>query len=232
VKTTLLFISFFVFTFSCYSQEQAKLFSAAVKANIKKYNLASSRAYEKGDLEKGQFLFDTLVSNQLVGTKFQDYSLKKFSGGRLKLSSIKKPILIQTYASWCVLNKGEIPALNKLARKYSKDLKIVVVFWDRRQAMKNIATQFSSSIEVCYANENYSKDEELVATLKYAIGFLTSYYLDEHLKVVAMKKGAPPQPPKRTPIKEAIKLNFDVYNEGLTNLLLKSGLKKQPLAQQ
>ncbi len=232
MKIILLFISFSAFTFSCYSQEQQKLFPVVVKENIKKYNLASSRAYEKGDVEKGQFLFDTLVNNQLVGTKFQDYSLKKFSGGRLKLSSIKKPILIQTYASWCVLNKGEIPALNKLARKYSKDLKIIVVFWDRRQSMKNIATQFSSNIEVCYANENYSKDEEMVATLKYAIGFLTSYYLDENLKVIAMKKGAPPQPPKRTPIKEAIKLNFDVYNEGLTNLLLKSGLKKEPVAHQ
>lgn len=232
MKTTLLFMSFLFFTSYCHSQEPGKLFPVAVKENIKKYNLLSSRAYEVGDIEKGKFLFDTLVSNQLVGTKFQDYSLKKFSGGRLKLSSIKKPILIQTYASWCVLNKGEIPALNKLARKYAKDLKIVVVFWDRRQRMKNIATQFSSNIEVCYANENYAKDEEMVATLKYAIGFLTSYYLDENLKVVDMRKGAPPQPPKRTPIKEAIKLNFDIYNEGLTNLILKSGLKKEPVAHQ
>ncbi len=225
-------VLFLAFASSVFGQEQDKSFKVAVKENIKKYNLASSRAYEQGDIEKGQFLFDTLVNNQLVGTKFQDYSLKKLRGGKLKLSTIKKPILIQTYASWCVLNKGEIPALNKLARKYNKDLKIVVVFWDRKQIVRNVASQFASNIEVCYANENYSKDEEVVATLKYAIGFLTSYYLDENLKVVAMKKGAPPQPPKRTPIKEAIKMNFDIYDEGLTNLLLKSGLKKETFANQ
>ena len=227
---TLLLTFLLPFSISSFAQDAEKSFPQAVKENLKKYNLASNRAYEKGDLEKGQFLFDTLVNNQLVGTKFQDYILKKAGGGKLKLSTIKKPILIQTYASWCVLNKGEIPALNKLARKYYKDLKIVVVFWDKRQSMKSLASQFSGNIEVCYANESYSRDEEVLATLKYSIGYLTSYYLDENLKVISIKKGAPPQTPKRTPLKEAIQVNYDAYNQNLADLLLKSGLQKETLA--
>jgi len=224
MKNTILLISFLAFSFSIFAQDnEEKAFPVAVKENIKKYNTACNSAYEKGDIEKGQFLFDTLVSNQLVGTKFEDYTLRKASGGKLKLSSIKKPILIQTYTSWCILNKGEIPALNKLAKKYAKDLKIVVVFWDKKQSMKAIANQFNGNIEVCYANENYNNDGEVVAVLKYAIGYLSSYYLDQNLKVVSIKKGAPPQIPKKTHIKEAIQINFDNYNEGLVNLLLKSG---------
>ena len=224
MKNTLLSISFLALSFSVSAQDyEEKTFPVAVKKNIKKYHTASSSAYEKGDLEKGQFLFDTLVSNQLAGTTFEDYTLRRASGGRLKLSSIKKPILLQTYASWCVLNKGEIPALNKLAKQYSKDLKIVVVFWDKKQSMKALANKFSGAIEVCYANENYNKDGEVVAVLKYAIGYLSSYYLDENLKVVTIKRGAPPQIPKKTILKDAIKVNYDAYNEGLVNLLLKSG---------
>ena len=230
MKTTLLLTFFLLLSLAAFSQQEEKLFPQAVKENLRKYNSESDKAYRQGDTEKGQYLFDTLVDNQLVGTKFQDYSLKKVSGGKLKLSSIKKPILIQTYASWCVLNKGEIPALNKLARKYYKDLKIIVVFWDKKQCTKSIASQFSSNIEVCYANENYNRDEEVVATLKYSIGYLTSYFLDENLKVIDIKKGPPPAAPKKTPLKEAIKINYDAYNEGLTNLLLKSDLKKETLA--
>ncbi|WP_181248487.1 TlpA family protein disulfide reductase [Flavobacterium magnum] len=221
-----------VIVLSCavHAQPQEKTFSVAVKQNIKKYNTLSNKAYENGDIEQGQFLFDTLVSNQLAGTKFEDYTLKRFSGGKLKLSSIKKPIMIQTYSSWCVMNKGEIPALNKLARKYHKDLQIVVVFWDRKQAAKSLASQFNGYIEVCYANENYKKDEAMVATLKYAIGFLTSYYIDGNLKVISIKKGALVQTPKKTPLKEAIKQQFDVYNEALSSLLVKSGIRKEILA--
>jgi thiol-disulfide isomerase/thioredoxin len=231
MKNTLLFMTLIFFSWIAIGQQkEEKTFSAAVKQNIKKYNTLSSKAYESGDVAQGQYLFDTLVANQLAGTKFEDYTLKKFSGGKLKLSSIKKPIMIQTYSSWCVLNKGEVPALNKLARKYAKDLKIVVVFWDKKQAAKNLASQFNGHIEVCYANENYKKDEAMVATLKYAIGFLTSYYLDENLKVVSIKKGAPAQLPKRTPLKEAIKVNFDIYNEALSSLLVKSDIEKEVLA--
>ncbi|AWA31271.1 hypothetical protein HYN48_14860 [Flavobacterium magnum] len=230
MKNILFFMIVIVLSCAVHAQPQEKTFSVAVKQNIKKYNTLSNKAYENGDIEQGQFLFDTLVSNQLAGTKFEDYTLKRFSGGKLKLSSIKKPIMIQTYSSWCVMNKGEIPALNKLARKYHKDLQIVVVFWDRKQAAKSLASQFNGYIEVCYANENYKKDEAMVATLKYAIGFLTSYYIDGNLKVISIKKGALVQTPKKTPLKEAIKQQFDVYNEALSSLLVKSGIRKEILA--
>jgi thiol-disulfide isomerase/thioredoxin len=212
-----------------FSQEDVKKFPDAVKENIKKYNAVSNKAYEVGDLEKGQFFFDTLVSNHLVGTKFEDYTFKRVFGGKLKLSSIKKPILIQTYSSWCVMNKGEVQALNKLSKKYNKNLQIVVLFWDRKRDAKEVSNQFSGNIEVCYASEHYNKDGEAVATLKYAIGFLSSYYLDSDLKVVAIKKGTSSQLPQKTPMKDCIQFNFDIYNESLSNLILKSGITKGEL---
>lgn len=226
MKQLIIYIFLLNYTVFAFSQDEVKRFPDAVKENIKKYNAISSKAYEIGDLEKGQFFFDTLVSNHFVGTKFQNYTFKRVFGGKLKLNEVKKPILIQTYSSWCVLNKGEVQALNKLSKKYNKELQIIVIFWDRKREARELANQFSGNIEVCYANEAYNKDGELVATLKYAIGFLTSYYLDADLKVVAMKKGAPNQLPRKTPLKDCIKMYFDSYNEDLSNLLAKSSIKK------
>lgn len=221
----LLFVISCITVFS-FGQEAAKSFSKTVDSNIKLYNVYSKVAYEKGDVEKGQYLFDTLVSNQLAGTKFEDYTFRKIYGGKLTLSSIKKPILIQTYASWCILNKGEIQGLNKISKKYAKDLQIIVLFWDRKKDAKNIASQFSYNIEVCYANENSNRDGQIVATMKYAIGYLTSYYIDENLKVVTIKKGSASILPKKTPLKDCIQHNFDFFEANLNELVLNYQVSK------
>ena len=230
MKKTLLFIFVFFLQFISFSQDNVNLFPVVVKQNIKKYKTISNVSYELGDTDKGQFLFDTLVNNQLLGTRFEDYSLKKINGGKLKLSSIKKPILIQTYMSWLVMNKGEIPALNKLSKKYAHDLKIIVLIWDKKKDAKNLANQFSSDIAVCYANENYNKDEAVVETLKFSIGYLTSYYLDENLKVISIKKGKPLQTPRKTLMKDAIKMNYEIIEKNITDLLITTDLKKEKLA--
>ncbi|OYQ39558.1 TlpA family protein disulfide reductase [Flavobacterium aurantiibacter] len=203
-----------------FSQTDQKAYSDAIRKNIKRYSAISDRAYLVGKTAEAEYLFDTLVNNHLVGTRFTDFQLKRLYGGKLKLSSIKKPILIQTYASWCIINKGEIPALNKLARQHAKDLQIIVVFWDRKQAAKAVAAQFNGYIEVCYANESYSKDTEVVATMKNAIGYLSSYFLNDNLEVLSIRKGAPLQIPKKTPIKEAIRLNFEFYNTQIADNLV------------
>ncbi|WP_298144080.1 redoxin domain-containing protein [Flavobacterium sp.] len=215
-----------------FSQTDQKAYSDAIRKNIKRYSAISDRAYLVGKTAEAEYLFDTLVNNHLVGTRFNDYQFKRLYGGKLKLSSIKKPILIQTYASWCIINKGEIPALNKLARQHAKDLQIIVVFWDRKQAAKAVAAQFNGYIEVCYANESYSKDTEVVATMKNAIGYLSSYFLNDNLEVLSIRKGAPLQIPKKTPIKEAIRLNFEFYNAQIADILVKSNLKKEHIAHQ
>lgn len=200
------------------SQEKALMFRDALKDNLKKYNKESDIVYENGDIEKGQQLFDSLVQNHLIGSKFDDYSFKSVNSRKVKLSKLNKPVFIITYASWCVLNKGEISALNKLSKQYDKDIQFVVVFWDQKENMKKIARQFSNRIKVCYANERYKNDATVVATLKHTLGFPTSYFLNSDLEVVDIKRGGIVIPHK-TPVKKAIEMNYTVFNERLTNFL-------------
>ncbi len=127
-------------------QESPKSFTEAVRTNFLKYKFQSSEAYRVGDFERGQFLFDSLVQNQLIGSKFNDYSLKRVSNRKLKMSKVKKPIFLITYAAWCIPGKGEIPALNKLAKE-NKDIEFIVIVWGKKQDVKKFAKKFSSQIE-------------------------------------------------------------------------------------
>ncbi len=229
MKKNYLKIVFLFFVGFCFAQKKPKNFSVAVHQNIKKYNVYATVAYEKGDLEQGKFLFDTLVNNQLIGTKFPDYTFKRVSGRKLRLSEFKKPVLLQTYATWCVLNRGEVPAINKLTQKYRDKMQIVVVFWGKKQDVRGLQNLFNGYVEVCHANESYTKDEEVVATLKYAMGFMNSYYLDENLMVVGVKKNQENILPKKTPMKEAIKINMDNYEKNFNELLLKNQMVKENL---
>ena len=219
----------FIFISSANCQENKNSFNYVIKTNIKKYNLESNQAFENNDSEKGQILFDSLVSNHLIGTDFEDYTLKGFEKRKVKLSSFKKPLFILTYTSWCIPSKGEIPALNKLAQKYAKDVQFVILFWDKKHNVKKIARKFNHNISVCYANESYKNDASIVANLKHTLGFPTSYFLDENLKVINIKRGGA-QPDNKSTYVKAYTMNYNNFRDGLGSLLLEKNISKEQLS--
>lgn len=193
-------------------QDSTIYFSQAIKQNLPKYNARSDSYYEQGEIKKGEALFDSLVKNALVGSQFDDFTFKSVKGRKIKLSKIKKPTFIITYASWSVIPKGEIAALNKLAKEYHKDVEFIAVFWDQKQHMKKIARNFSSRIRVCYANERYRQDERAVKTLKHSLGFPTCYFIDENMQVRSITRGGLGLPP-RTPFKKALEMNYALFQD-------------------
>jgi len=211
------------------AQQEAVSFSDAIRAHIRKYNHQSDIEFEKGDIARGQALFDSLVQNYLVGSRFNDFQLKSVGSGKIKLSKINKPVFIITYASWCVMNKGEIAALNKVARKYSKDVQIIVLFWDKKSEAKKSGRKFSSNIDVCYANESYRNDAKIVATLKHTLGFPTSYFLNQNLDVVDIRRGGVKVQP-RTPFRESLAQNFELFDARISDFLAKKDSVREQLA--
>ncbi|MEW5675122.1 thioredoxin family protein [Flavobacterium enshiense] len=214
-----LFSLFFLLSSTVYAQDSAhELFSYNLHKNIKPYIKKSNAAFEKGNTILGKNLLDSLVKNHLIGTKFDNFSFKRVHQKRLHLNTIQKPIYLLTYSSWCVPSKGEIPALNKLAKKYEKDVQIVVVFWDRRHDMKKIAQKFSWRIEVCYAHETYNKDCYMVSTLKHTLGIPTTFSIDEQMYLIDIRRGGINPGPK-TSYANSFKLNYDWFEKGLGYLL-------------
>jgi|GEM_PF-693388 len=230
MRMFVLIVFHLIFLQPCCCQENVIYFSDVIKKNIKKYNAECDVEFEKGNIEKGTYLFDNFVKNNLVGTRFDDYSFKNMYGKRVKLSRIQKPIFIITYASWFVINKGEIAALNKLAQKHKDEVQVIAVFWDIKNDVRKIATQFSRSVKVCYVNENYRNDATIVAILKHTLGFPTSYYLTADLDVVDIKRGGV-QVPRKTSFKKALDQNYTVFNDRLLNFLsTKDCLKERLIA--
>lgn len=227
MKTTLTYIALFITTL-VFSQNTEDSFPNAIKKHIKEYNKQSDLAFKQNETVKAQILFDSLVSNYLIGTQFQDYTLKSFEKKKTKLSKFKKPIFILTYASWCVPSKGEFQALNKLAQKFSKDVKFVVLFWDKKHSIKKIANKFNHNITVCYAHETYKNDALIVSHLKHTLGFPTSYFLDENLKVVNIKRNGA-QPNQKSSFVQAYTMNYNAFRDGLGSLLIGKNIKDEQL---
>jgi thiol-disulfide isomerase/thioredoxin len=224
-----LIVSLF-FSLSLYSQSDSLFFSSAIKINFGKYKKESELATRKGDTERSKFLFDSLVDHRLAGTTFDVTTLKKVKKGRIKLEQVDKPIILITYASWCVTSQGEIPALNKLAQKYSKDVKFVVLFWDRRHNVKKIAKKFSSRITVCYAHESYKNDAPLVASLKHTLGLPTTLFLDSDLKIVDIRRCGKQVCPKKINYTKGFALNYNAFLDGLGTILINREIEKEKLA--
>lgn len=212
------------------TKDSLALFSTAVQKNIKTYIRHSNKAYTNKEYQKATFLFDSLVNETLIGTRFDDFSFKRIGKKRLQLSTIQLPTIIFTYASWCVMEKGEIPALNKLAQEYKGRIKIIVVFWDKKQNMKKIARKFNSNIEVCYAHQDYSKDTKAIQLLKNALGFPTTYYLDENRKLVSLKKRSL-KPVYKIDLKTSTQNCIAFFNEEIKNLLITNSFNKSILAE-
>jgi thiol-disulfide isomerase/thioredoxin len=219
MRRFLLTVLFTLSVSSSYSQDTIKYLSDAIKNNVASYSKASNRAYEKNNIKEGKNLFDSLVKNKLVGTKFDDFNLKVYKDKNVKTNRINKPIFIITYASWCVITKGEIPALNILAKEHRDDMQIIVIFWDKKSDIKNIAYKFSDEIKVCYANENYAKDAHLVATIKHTLGFPTSIFIDENKNVVNIKHFENTIKLK-TPIKQAIITSYNYFSKDINENLV------------
>jgi thiol-disulfide isomerase/thioredoxin len=220
MNKTLLTLFLILTLSSAHSQDTIAYFSDAIMENAANYARASNKAYEKNNIKEGKDLFDSLVKNKLVGTRFDDFNLKVYKEKNVKINRITKPIFIITYASWLVIPKGEIPALNILAKEHRDDMQIIVVFWDKKSDLKKIAYKFSDNIKVCYANEYYSKDSHIVATIKHTLGFPTSIFIDENKNVVNVKH-FDSKVKMKTPIKEAIITSYNYFskdiNENLVN---------------
>lgn len=207
---------------SASSTDTVAVFSESVKANFKKYVSLSNKAYSNKNYEKAEGLFDSLVQNSLAGTHFDDFSFKRLGKSRIQLSEIDKPILLITYSSWCIMGKGEIPALNQIAKEYKDKMQIVVVFWNKKNEMKKIARSFDNNIVVCYANDSEQKDIKAITFLKKTFGFPTSYLIDKNLELVDIQKNFV-KPENKVNMKISLDFYYHKFNSGLTSLIINDG---------
>lgn len=226
MKNFTLIILNLLFIYTGFSQAKVSLFSDEIKKHITQLNVATEIAYEEKDALKANVIFDSVVENYLVGTRLENFTLKCSTGKKVKLTKINKPIFIITYCSWYVLNKAEIPALNKIAKKYADDFQLIVLFWNTKKEVKKIANKFTNDIKVCYADEKNSANEKTIAVLKHYLGFPTSYFLNKNLEIVDIKRGNP-QANSKLSFEKTLNFNLNYFQNNLANFLLHKNIERE-----
>ena len=76
----LLFINLF-FVVAAYGQEQQLSFSQAISNYLPKYKEKADKAYRLQNIERAEFLFDSLVNNCLKGSRLDNFKVKAVEGG-------------------------------------------------------------------------------------------------------------------------------------------------------
>jgi len=174
-----------------YSQTSLKdsLFSEAIHAHINTYKLAANNAYLNHQNDTGETLFNQFVAQNLVNTYLDDFKAKNRNGALISINSyFKKPVILVTYASWCVRNENEIKSLNELAKIHKEDIDFVVVFWDNKNITRKKSKAFNKHINVLYIDERENLFSSEIKSMKHALGLSLVYYMDRNNKVIGIKK--------------------------------------------
>lgn len=214
----LIFTFFLVLKTSAQRGEEKIFFTEALALHLTKYEKKAKDAYFYRDYERGKELFDSLVNFQLSGSYMNDFKFFNLKGQTTSLYEFKKPLYFITYASWCVTSKGEIPALNELAEKYSAEIDFVVLFWDHQKAAKEAGKAYNKAINIVYVDELQNKNPYVISMLKHSLGLPTTFLLDEKKKVLDIRRGV--THPYGRSFEDSLDANYNSIYDGIANHLL------------
>ncbi len=188
---------------------ETRSFSEAIATNIKRYRENSKLAYNTEDLERAQFLYDSLVNKVLVGTHFDNFSVNEYrSQEPFKFEEFKKPIYLKTSALWAEPNDSELKALNDIASEFGDIIDFVILYWESPETIREARKEFDSNITVLYVDERQNTNTAIVPILKHSIGLPSIILMDEERKVINIRKNVSP-----TFIQSPITEEVSVYGE-------------------
>jgi len=227
------FLLLFFLIFGLNSQAQTEksnklFFSDALVMHLPKYDKEAKAAYRYREFEKADRLFDTLVETKLKGTYIDNFKFLNLKGKEVALYDYRKPVYLLTYASWCIPGKGEIPALNELAKKYQDRIDFVLLFWDKRETAKKLSKQFNSHIEVLYVDETTNNHSYVVENMKHSLGLPTCYLIAGNKKIMDIKRSV--FHPYNISKEKSFQLNYEAINSAITNNLIGNSQKKESVS--
>lgn len=218
----ILLVFLLIFGIKSWSQQEENYeisFSEALATHLPSYKQKADKAYRLRNFEEAEVLYDSLVNHKLAGSFMDDFSFKNLKGKEVSLSKFQKPVYLLTYASWHIMGKGELPALNELAEKYRDVIDFVIVFWDEKKTAKNLSKNFNRHISVLYVDETENEGAFVVKQLKHSLGLSTCFLLDDQKQIMSITRKA--IQPYGISKEESFKINYESIENGITNHLLR-----------
>ena len=208
------------------AQEEKIFFSEAISMHLPKYEKEVQKAFRTQNIERTQFLFDSLVSHCLKGSYLDNFEVRNLKKEKVRLDSFDKPIFLITRSSWCISTEGEAPALNELAAQYRDQLSFVILFWDTYGESKKEAQKYTRDITILYVDELKNQSSYIIRNMKHSLGFPTYFLLDENRQIKDVRRSI--SHPYGVAMKESFTLNYNAISQGISLLLLQ---KKSALTQ-
>lgn len=203
---------------SLFAQQDQISFSEALTTHLPKYKKQADKAYRTHNLERADFLFDSLVKYGLKGSRLDNFKVQDLKKKPVALDEFQKPVYLTTYASWIVPTEGEIPALNKLAEKYGDQVDFVMLFWDNHSTTKELAKKYHKNIRVLYVDEIKNDSPYVIKMMKHSLGFPTSFLLNKDKNIIDIRRKV--SHPFGLEFEKSFDLNYDSFTSAISLLLI------------
>ena len=189
-----------------WSQTTEKIYYKDVVDNcIENLNKQINQAWKDKENEKAKALFDSLINTCIKGKYLSNYDFKTIKKKIISTEEIKKPIVLLTSATWCGPCWGEIPTLNKLAKKYDGEIEFIVLFWNKKKDLKKMAAQYDKRIHLIPSeSEPVDKSSIKISGFNHKLDYPAAYLIDKDKKILGLTRGA------AYPTKD---MNWDKVNE-------------------
>lgn len=222
MKRFLLFVLFLIgpHIFSQTTNRDKVYFSQILSEHLADYNKKADLAYRYRDYEKAEELFDSLTSNVLEGSFMDNFGFYDLKKKEIHLYDFKKPVFLITYASWCIPGKGEIPALNKIAKEFKDKIDFIVLYWDTYTKTKKLSKQFDPSIKVVYVDEAQNQNPYVIKQLKHSLGLPTCFLVSGTKEITEIRRSVFPS--MQTGEETAFIQNYMAMETSINNNLIKT----------
>ncbi|WP_159439321.1 TlpA family protein disulfide reductase [Tenacibaculum agarivorans] len=121
-----------------------------------------------------------------------DYDFKTDQDKLVSTKEIKKPIVLITAATWSAPCFGQVPALNRMVKKYHEQVEFIMIFWDSKDKIKRFQDKLDSRITLipAGADDKVEKGNLDISGFVHKLDYPTAYLIDKNKKFLDVKRGA------------------------------------------
>ncbi len=216
-------------TAAAQGQSNKIFFSESLDVYLPKYIQEAEEAIRNKQQDKVELLFKAFVETALKGTYMNDFQARNLSKNQKNFSDFEKPIVLLTFSAWCIPSKGELPALNDLAKQYGKDIDIVVLFWDDYKTVRKATRDFHRNIKVLYVDEAENTNVHIIRNLKHSLGLPLVFTLNSKKEIINIQRRIANR--MGDSMETAFEENHKLLKDNITQLLFhESKLNLTPVA--
>ncbi|WP_296620898.1 TlpA disulfide reductase family protein [Marivirga sp.] len=132
-------------------------------------------------------------SDSINGSYIGNYKFEDYYGNELELLTDSKPILLESFASWCAPCITSIPALNQLSKDYP-DVRFIILAHDTPNKLEKYAKQINPNIHLVPSENQVNANQFIkleVGEFQSVFPYPTTFTIDANGIIQNVLIGAP-----------------------------------------